>query len=185
MNKLREALESAIEVTESLAKQLDSDELWTHLAMLKETLATEPESAGEPLVYGLPEGTTHISKLKANVCKGGIITIRANAFKYVDNELMVYKTDADNEYPEWVKAKKVFFNLNFEVTNLYPHPSPEAVRKLPRLTDDDLKKEIENIRLHEDWDIHGDCDSNWELFANTIMDAMEAKAALAEVRTMG
>ena len=51
MNKMREALESAIEVTESLAKQLDSDELWTHLAMLKETLAAEPEPAGEPVAH--------------------------------------------------------------------------------------------------------------------------------------
>lgn len=36
--QMLEALESAVEVAEALANQLNSDELWTHVAILKEAM---------------------------------------------------------------------------------------------------------------------------------------------------
>ena len=32
-------------------------------------------------------------------------------FKYVNQVLMVYDTDSDNEYPEWIPADNVFNKL--------------------------------------------------------------------------
>ena len=65
----------------------------------------------------LPEGTTHLAKFYVDIRPGGALRCDTYAFKYVDNELMVYTTDSDNEYPQWVKATSKFVRTNFK---LYP-----------------------------------------------------------------
>ena len=63
------------------------------------------------LLANLPQGTTHTSATKVTVGAGGIYHARFYCFKYVNQELMVYVTDSDNEYPQWIPADNVFNKL--------------------------------------------------------------------------
>ena len=60
------------------------------------------------MVENLPVGTTHISKMKAVRRAGGMLRVSFYAFKYVDGMLMVFYTDTENEYPQWVPASHKF-----------------------------------------------------------------------------
>lgn len=80
---------------------------------------------------------------------------------------------------------------HYQRITVYTNPTPEAVRKLPRLTDEEIKHAMLSVpiygfslmqMLRDDVDV--------EIFrkaligiANAIMDAMEAKAALDAVRS--
>ena len=63
------------------------------------------------LLTNLPQGTTHTSATKVTVGAGGICHARFYCFKYVNQVLMVYITDSDNEYPQWIPADNVFNKL--------------------------------------------------------------------------
>ena len=63
------------------------------------------------LLANLPRGTTHVSATKVTVRAGGICHASFYCFKYVNQVLMVYVTDSDNEYPQWIPADNVFNKL--------------------------------------------------------------------------
>lgn len=70
------------------------------------------------LLTNLPRGTTHVSATKVTVGAGGICHARFYCFKYVNQVLMMYYTDSDNEYPQWVPASNIFNKLpNIEELN--------------------------------------------------------------------
>ncbi len=82
------------------------------------------EPAQEPYAFDwLPEGATHLGQLIVNVQYGGVLEMRTHAFKYEGGVLMVYRTDNDNEYPEWIDAARVFVHTNFQVFPIAP-PQP-------------------------------------------------------------
>lgn len=92
---------------------------------------TTPQPSAEPVAFvdGLPEGTTHITKLSATIQSGGRITISTNAFKYQDGELLVYQTDNDNEYPGWRFAKDVFYSWDFPITPIHAPDDTALLRQ--------------------------------------------------------
>ncbi len=63
----------------------------------------------------MPKGATHIGKISVTVESGGRLLMRAHAFKYENDVLLVYSTDNDNEYPCWRNAGLVFKHTNFPV----------------------------------------------------------------------
>lgn len=71
-------------------------------------------------LVNLPKGTTHTSNMNVRVQVGGMCIATFYCFKYVNNQLMVYVTDNDNEYPQWILA-----------SNRFSKP-PELVRCAPR-----------------------------------------------------
>lgn len=60
------------------------------------------------MIENLPVDTTHISKMKAVRRAGGMLQVSFYAFKYVEGTLMVFYTDNDNEYPQWIPADSKF-----------------------------------------------------------------------------
>ena len=60
------------------------------------------------LLANLPQGTTHVSALNVTVRTGGMCFDSFYCFKYVNQVLMVYVTDSDNEYPQWIPATNRF-----------------------------------------------------------------------------
>lgn len=60
------------------------------------------------MIENLPVEATHISKMKAVRRASGILQVSFYAFKYVEGTLMVFITDNDNEYPQWVPASHKF-----------------------------------------------------------------------------
>lgn len=58
----------------------------------------------------LPQGTTHISRIRSVTIPCFGLEARFNAFKYIDGVLYTYRTDSDNEYGEWVKADSRYRN---------------------------------------------------------------------------
>lgn len=107
------------------------------------------EPAQEPYAFDwLPEGATHLGRLTVNVQYGGVLEMRTHAFKYEGGVLMVYRTDNDNEYPEWIDATKVFVHTNFQVFLIAP-PQREWVG----LTDEEIKDCLgpEAVRIPPGW----------------------------------
>jgi hypothetical protein len=95
------------------------------------------QPAQEPVFDWLPETTTHINQLVVNVQSGGKLVTRFNAFKYEDGLLMVYHTDNENEYPEWIVASRQFKHTNFPVFSIasplaQPAQEPVAQNFCPR-----------------------------------------------------
>ena len=87
------------------------------------------QPAQKPYAFDwLPEGATHLGRLTVNEQYGGVLEMRTHAFKYEGGVLMVYRTDNDNEYPEWIDATKVFVHTNFQVFPIAPpQPAQEPV----------------------------------------------------------
>lgn len=69
------------------------------------------------ILNGLPEGTTHVGCADVTIQSGGRVCIDLRAFKYdKDGTLKMYRTDNDNEYPQWWDAKFSFK----ELPSVYP-----------------------------------------------------------------
>lgn len=74
----------------------------------------------DSFISGLPEGTTHITKILAYTRSAGRIEASLNAFKYDETGfLRVWQTDGDNEYGNWALASLTFTNVP-KVWALYP-----------------------------------------------------------------
>ena len=107
------------------------------------------QSEQEPVAYfdWMPKGATHIAQIKViKTRSGGRLEMGAYVFKYDNEVLMVYRTDNDNEYPEWIDATRVFVHTNFPV-----FPIPTAPPKPKPLTVDciglalDLEKQSKRV----------------------------------------
>ena len=100
-----DAMAVMVEEQQRMAKRIEELE-----ALLRQT-------EQEPVAYfdWLPNGATHIGRIKVTTRPGGRLEMGAYVFKYDNEVLMVYKTDNDNEYPGWREAKKCFYHLNFSV----------------------------------------------------------------------
>lgn len=128
MTDLRTAAQQALEALEEINKLSIGEnaiclpaEIDGAINALRERMA-QPEQEPVALFKWLPEGTTHIGRISVRTCAGGSLAMSTHAFKYDADVLKVYVTDNDNEYPNWRKAKDVFFHLNFPVQPLYTTP---------------------------------------------------------------
>jgi hypothetical protein len=80
----------------------------------------------------LPEGTTHISKIRAVTIPCFGFEARFNAFKYIDGVLFTYRTDSDNEYGMWVEAAPIYRNgVLPPVYPLYTLPGAQPAPSVP------------------------------------------------------
>lgn len=64
----------------------------------------------EAMLKGLPEGTTHVACVDVYWSKGKY-QMRFDAVKFVDGEAMVHNYDSDDEYPQWVRASRLWVNM--------------------------------------------------------------------------
>ena len=80
----------------------------------------------------LPEGTTHIDKLDCYLIPHYGFKAYFKAFKYVDGVLYSYRTDSDNEYGQWIRAKPLYKEGRVPaVYPLYAQPSPQPAPSIP------------------------------------------------------
>lgn len=79
----------------------------------------------------LPEGTTHVDKIRVKTIPCFGLRAQFSPFKYVDGVLYTYRTDSDNEHGQWMKAESLY--IAGKVPEVYPISSMDQSAELLRL----------------------------------------------------